>query len=903
MTRKMTYRFGPGTAEGNASQKALLGGKGANLAEMASLGIPVPPGFTITTEMCTEYYKVPGGAMPAGLEDDIRTSIKWLEGQTGKKFGDSQNPLLVSVRSGARASMPGMMDTILNLGLNDEAVKGLAARSGNERFAYDAYRRLLTMYANVVMGAKHHMFEHAMDEAKKDVARAKGLAIPEDAEDLGRLVPDTALEPANLKKLCEAYKGIIAEKLGMPFPQDAFEQLRGAILAVFRSWNNDRAIFYRKMHQIPDEWGTAVNVQSMVFGNLGDTSATGVCFTRDPSTGEKKFFGEWLPNAQGEDVVAGIRTPRVVGKTADSNGQSLEESMPEGYQQLFAIQEKLEKHYKDMQDIEFTIEDKKLYMLQTRNGKRSGRAEVKIAVDLVNEGLIDPDTAVQRVTADRLNELLFPAVDPKAKQKPIAKGLPASPGAVTGVIALDAETAVKIAESGKKVILVRIETSPEDLHGMKAAEGILTARGGATSHAAVVARGMGRSCVVGCAGISVDYAKKQIKAGDVVVKAGEVITIDGSSGGVFVGDVAKIAPEIGGEFNVLLKWADERRRMKIRTNADTPEDAVKAIEFGAEGIGLCRTEHMFFGTERIAAMREMIVADSKEAREKALSKLLPFQTEDFIGLFRVMKGLPVNIRLLDPPLHEFLPHEKQQQADIAKTIGVSAEAIEKKVSDLHEFNPMLGHRGVRLCVTYPEIAAMQVRAILTAACTVKKEGVEVLPEIMIPLALSKTELTLMHKITDEVAKEVFKAQGVEVKFKFGTMIELPRAALLANELAEEAQFFSFGTNDLTQTTMGLSRDDAGKFLPAYVDAKVFAQDPFVSLDTSGVGQLIQIAAEKGRKVRSDISIGICGEHGGDPASIEFCDSVGLGYVSCSPFRVPIARVAAAQATLKHKAAK
>jgi pyruvate,orthophosphate dikinase len=899
MSRKTIYRFGSGSAEGNASQKDLLGGKGANLAEMASLGIPVPPGFTITTEMCVEYYKV--GGFPAGLEDAIKQSVVWLEQQTGKKFGDPGNPLLVSVRSGARASMPGMMDTILNLGLNDAAVKGLAARTGNPRFAYDAYRRLLTMYANVVMGAKHHMFEHAMNQARKDVAKSKGLPIPSDTEELVRSIPDTMLEASHLEKLAEEFKQTIASKLGTPFPMDPYDQLRGAILAVFQSWNNDRAILYRRMHQIPDEWGTAVNVQSMVFGNMGDTSATGVCFTRNPSTGEKKFFGEWLPNAQGEDVVAGIRTPRPIGKTNTAPGQSLEETMPAAYAQLFDIQKKLENHYRDMQDIEFTIEDQKLYLLQTRNGKRSGRAEVKIAVDLNREGLIDADTALLRVTADRLNELLFPTVDPKAPQKPVAKGLPASPGAVTGAVAFSAEDAVARADKGQKVILVRIETSPEDLHGMKAALGILTARGGATSHAAVVARGMGRPCVVGCIGISIDEENQILKAGNAKVRVGETITIDGATGGVYVGDVPKIEASLGGEFDTLLEWADERRRMKVRTNADTPRDAQKALEFGAQGIGLCRTEHMFFEADRIAAVREMILSDTKPAREKALAKLLPFQTQDFVGLFRVMKGLPVNIRLLDPPLHEFLPQEQEQIEDLAKTMGVSVEQLEQKIQDLHEFNPMLGHRGVRLAVCYPEIAAMQVRAILTAACTVKQEGSEVLPEIMIPLSLSKTELVLMKQIVDQVSAEVFQAQKTTVKFKFGTMIELPRAALLANELAEVSEFFSFGTNDLTQTTMGLSRDDSGKFLPPYVEQKIFAKDPFVSLDTAGVGQLIQMAADRGRSVRKDISLGICGEHGGDPASIEFCDQVGLGYVSCSPFRVPIARVAAAQATLKHAA--
>ena len=897
MTRKMIYRFGS-ESEGSAEMKALLGGKGANLAEMASIGVPVPPGFTITTEMCIEYYKV--GGLPEGLEESIKESITWLEKETGKKFGSNDNPLLVSVRSGARASMPGMMDTILNLGLNDAAVEGLAKRTENPRFAYDAYRRLLTMYANVVMGGKHEMFEHPMHDARVALAKERGIEIPDAEAELTVAVPDSELSADALKAICQQFKKIIAEKLGSPFPTDPFDQLKGAVLAVFKSWNNDRAILYRRMNGIPDEWGTAVNVQSMVFGNMGDTSATGVAFTRNPSTGEKYFFGEWLPNAQGEDVVAGIRTPRPIGKVAGDGGKSLEESMPEAYKQLFGIQDKLERHYKDMQDIEFTIEDKRLFLLQTRNGKRSGRAEVKIAVDLVDEKLIDEDTALMRVTPDRLNELLFPIVDPKAKNAPIAKGLPASPGAVTGVVTFSAEDAVAATEKGKKAILVRIETSPEDLHGMKAAVGILTSRGGATSHAAVVARGMGRACVVGCSSIAIDYDKAQLRASGKTVKAGETITIDGSSGAVFVGEVAKIPPEIGGEFAILLGWADARRRLKVRTNADTPTDAKKAIEFGAEGIGLCRTEHMFFEEDRIAAVREMILAGNREAREKALAKILPFQTKDFTELFQVMNGRPVNIRLLDPPLHEFLPHEDAQIASLAKTMNVSEQELHEKVHDLHEFNPMLGHRGVRLAVCYPEIAAMQVRAILTAACTVKKSGVDVLPEIMIPLALSKFELTLMHGIVEQVKAEVFSTQGIEVPFKFGTMIELPRAALLANELAEEAEFFSFGTNDLTQTAMGLSRDDSSKFLPEYANQKILTNDPFVTLDQAGVGQLVQMAAERGRQARKDISLGICGEHGGDPASIDFFEGVGLGYVSCSPYRVPIARVAAGQAALRRK---
>ncbi len=902
MTTKMIYLFSGKTAEGRSEQKALLGGKGANLAEMASLGISVPAGFTITTEVCTEYYKVSPPALPAGLRAEVEKSIKWMEGEAGKKFADPTNPLLVSVRSGARASMPGMMDTILNLGLNDVTVEGLAKKANNARFAYDAYRRFLTMYGNVVLELEHHDFEHLMNDCRKDVAKRKNIAIPKDAEELARAVPDTALETEDLKKLVQGYKALIKEKTGKDFPSDPYDQLLGSIDAVFRSWNNNRAKFYRKMNQIPEEWGTAVNVQMMVFGNTGDTSGTGVCFTRNPSTGEHKFFGEWLPNAQGEDVVAGIRTPQPISKSDTSEGKSLEECMPKCYEELFAIQKKLETHFKDMQDLEFTIEDGRLYMLQTRNGKRAGRAMVKIAVDMVKQGLIDEKTAVQRQEPGRVEELLFPTVDPKEKAKPIAKGLPASPGAVTGEVVFSAEEAIKETAAGKKVILVRIETSPEDLEGMNAAIGILTARGGATSHAAVVARGMGRSCVVGCSEISIDYKGRQLtatnKAGEkVVVKAGEVITINGSAGTVYVGDVKKIDPELGGELGELLIWADKYARMKVRTNADTPTQARQARERGAVGIGLCRTEHMFFEADRIAAVREMILSSSVEAREKALAKLLPYQTGDFIGLFKEMNGYPVTIRLLDPPLHEFLPNKPEQIADLAKTMGVSVADLDKKVSDLHEFNPMLGHRGCRLGITFPEISRMQFRAILTAACKVKKEGVNVIPEIMIPLALSKLELDILKVDCLKVAEEVFKAEGVKVDYKYGTMIELPRAALLANELAQTAEFFSFGTNDLTQTCLGMSRDDAGKFLPEYVDKKIMKYEPFVSIDQEGVGQLVKMGCDKGKQTNPDISLGVCGEHGGDPASIEFFERAGLKYVSCSPFRVPIARVAAGKAAL------
>jgi pyruvate, orthophosphate dikinase len=898
--RKMIYRFGGGSAEGRAEDKALLGGKGANLAEMSNLGIPVPPGFTITTEVCVDYFKS-GAKMPEGLKHAVEESMAWLEQQSNKRFGDPANPLLVSVRSGARSSMPGMMDTILNLGLNDEAVRGLSTRSGNERFAFDAYRRLLTMYGNVVLDFKHHAFDEALLAARREVANEKGIAVPQDVEELARVVPDTALGARQLEAVVSAYKSILKSA----FPSNPFDQLMGAIRAVFESWNNDRAKLYRKMHGIPDEWGTAVNVQAMVFGNLGDTSATGVAFTRDPLTGERRFFGEWLPNAQGEDVVAGIRTPRPVSKAATAKGESLEEALPDSYRQLLVIQDKLERHFRDMQDIEFTIEDGVLYLLQTRNGKRSARAEVRIAVELVGEGLINEELALQRVDANRLEQLMFPSIDPKSSTKAIARGLAGSPGAVTGHAVFSADEAEQRANLGEAVILVRTETSPEDLHGMKAARGILTARGGATSHAAVVARGMGRSCVVGCSALSIDYELQMatVRTGggeNVIFRLGDVVTIDGSTGAIYSGDVAKIEPELGGEMKQLMEWADKVRRMRVRANADTPSQAAKAKSLGAQGIGLCRTEHMFFDEERIAAMREMILSQDTPARERALAKLLPFQRDDFVALFREMRGFPVNIRLLDPPLHEFLPTEQAQVEDLAKTMGVKPADVEHKVHELHEFNPMLGHRGCRLAITYPEIYAMQVRAILLAACEVAKEGVEVLPEIMIPLALSKAELDKMQEIVDRVAAEVFKAAGRKVAFKFGTMIELPRAALCADELARTAQFFSFGTNDLTQTTLGLSRDDAGKFLPAYVERNILAVDPFVSIDREGTGQLVRLAVERGRATKPDLSLGICGEHGGDPASIAFFDEVGLDYVSCSPFRVPIARLAAAQATLKRR---
>jgi pyruvate,orthophosphate dikinase len=902
MTRKLVYRFEPDKAEGRAEWKELLGGKGANLAEMANMGIPVPPGFTITTEACVDYLRA--SEFPEGLLDSIGESLRWLEQRTRREFGSVSNPLLVSVRSGARSSMPGMMDTILDLGLNDETVVGLAKQSQSERFAFDAYRRLLTMFGDVVLGIDRELFDGPLSVARRSVARQKRLSVPDDDETLARAVPDSVLGVAELKQVVQEYKRIILQHTGKPFPKDPYAQLEAAVRAVFDSWKNPRAKLYRKMHDIPEEWGTAVNVQAMVFGNLGETSATGVAFTRDPSSGERRFFGEWLPNAQGEDVVAGIRTPRPLARTSESDGLSLEEAMPDSYAELMRIQSKLEHRFRDMQDIEFTIEAGQLFLLQTRNGKRSARASVRIAVDMVEEGLLHPDEAILRVDPERLSELLFPAIDPAASVSAVGRGIAASPGAVCGKAVFSAEDAEAYAGRGEAVILVRIETSPEDLHGMKAARGILTARGGATSHAAVVARGMGRPCVAGCSALHVDYQAGQAfvhgASGDIIatIKHGDSITIDGSSGRVYLGQVPTVDAKLGPEMETLLKWTERVSRMRVRANADTPEQAEKALSFGAYGIGLCRTEHMFFNDERIAAVREMILARDTVAREKALAKLLPFQTEDFAGLFRVMRGRPVNIRLLDPPLHEFLPHDKRQIADLAATMGVSVADVERKVAELYEFNPMLGHRGVRLGITFKEIPAMQVRAILEAACTVRNEGHEVLPEIMIPLAFSVGELRAMRAIIDEVAADVFKKRGFEVHFKVGTMIELPRAALLADQLAEQAEFFSFGTNDLTQTTLGISRDDSGSFLPVYVERGILRDDPFVTLDTEGVGELVRIAVEKGRIARPEAHFGVCGEHGGDPKSIEFCEAIGLNYVSCSPFRVPIARVAAAQASLR-----
>jgi pyruvate,orthophosphate dikinase len=884
MAEKYVYFFGNGQAEGRADMKNLLGGKGANLAEMTSIGLPVPPGFTMSTEVCTYYY-ANGETYPAVLVAEVESHLKQVEAIMGRTFGDAANPLLVSVRSGARASMPGMMDTILNLGLNDTTVQGIIAQSGDERFAYDAYRRFVQMYSDVVMGMDKHTLEHLLEMKKSE----KGAHL------------DTDLTAADWKDLVAQFKAKIKLELGQEFPEDPKQQLWGAIGAVFGSWMNQRAITYRKLNNIPADWGTAVNVQSMVYGNMGDDCATGVAFTRDPSTGDNYFYGEYLVNAQGEDVVAGIRTPQPINNHQKKPGDlpSMEDVLPECYHQLADIRTILEKHYKDMQDIEFTIEKGKLFMLQTRNGKRTATAAIKVAVDMVAEGLIDEKTAVLRVAPSQLDQLLHPSLDPKAEKKVIAKGLPASPGAAGGTVVFTADEAEELAKNGKKVILVRIETSPEDIHGMHAAQGILTARGGMTSHAAVVARGMGKCCVAGCGDIKVNYADQSFVAKDgVVVKKGDMITLDGSTGQVMLGEVKTVPPQLTGDFGKLMVWVDGFRTLKVRTNADTPHDAKVAREFGAEGIGLCRTEHMFFEAERIAAVREMILAADVEGRERALAKILPMQKGDFIGLFREMKGLPVTIRLLDPPLHEFLPQEEKDINELAITMKVPAQTLKAKVEFLHEFNPMLGHRGCRLGITYPEIYDMQVRAIMEAACElVKNEGFSIVPEIMIPLIATVKELAVLKANAVKICDEVIAQYGVKVEYLIGTMIELPRAALTADEIAVEAEFFSYGTNDLTQTTFGLSRDDAGRFLPFYVDAGILPEDPFVSLDQNGVGQLVKMGCEKGRSTRPNIKLGICGEHGGDPESVIFCHKIGLDYVSCSPFRVPIARLAAAHAAL------
>jgi len=872
--KKYVYFFGGGKAEGSKDMKNLLGGKGANLHEMTNLGIPVPPGFTISTESCVHYFKT--GRYPEGLKQQVEESVKRLEELTGKKFGSTENPLLVSVRSGARVSMPGMMDTILNLGLNDDAVKGLAKRTGDERFAYDSYRRFIQMFSEIVMGIPHKVFEELLEKKKKE----KGVNL------------DYELDADALKELVEEYKAKVKELTGKEFPQNPQEQLWMAIEAVFKSWNNKRAIEYRKLHRIPDDWGTAVNVQTMVFGNMGFDSATGVAFTRDPSTGEKILYGEYLPNAQGEDVVAGIRTPKPISE--------LEKEMPEAYKQLVEIFDRLEKHYRDMMDLEFTIEKGKVYLLQTRVAKRSARAEVKIAVDMVKEGLISKEEAIMRVDPKRIEQLLHPMVDPKAPKNVIAKGLPASPGAASGKVIFDSEEAAELAEKGERIILVRDETSPEDIKGMARSKGILTSRGGMTSHAAVVARGIGTPCVVGAEEIEVDYEKEEFRVGDVVVKKGDIITIDGSTGEVMVGEVPTIDPEFFPEFSELLEWADEFRWIGVRANADTPSDAERARKFGAEGIGLARTEHMFFEGERIYAMQEMILAKTKDEREKALSKLLPMQREDFKGLFKAMDGSPVTIRLLDPPLHEFVPKTEEQIKELSERTGIPAEEIKAKAEALREANPMLGHRGCRLGITYPEITEMQVRAIFEAACEAKKEGIKVYPEIMVPLVSIKKEIEIQKEIIDRIAKEVMEETGIEIEYSVGTMIELPRAALTADEIAEVAEFFSFGTNDLTQTTFGFSRDDVGKFVPKYIELGLLQDDPFQVLDQRGVGQLVRIGVEKGRATRPDLKVGICGEHGGEPTSVKFCHRIGMDYVSCSPFRVPVARLSAAQAVIEQK---
>jgi pyruvate,orthophosphate dikinase len=886
MAVKYVYFFGAGKTEGTAEMKNLLGGKGANLAEMTAIGLPVPPGFTLTTELCTEFYKN-NRQYPHEVQDQVKENLAKLEEAMGKTFGDPKNPLLLSVRSGGRVSMPGMMDTVLNLGLNDDAVQGLIEQSGDARFAYDSYRRFIQMYSNVVMGMNGEILEHILEHMKE----VRNVHL------------DTELTADDLKQLVMLFKNKIRETLGREFPVDPEEQLWGAINAVFGSWMNPRAVTYRKLNSIPAEWGTAVNVQAMVFGNMGDDCATGVAFTRNPSTGDNHFFGEFLLNAQGEDVVAGIRTPQPINKSGgDGSLPSLEEVMPDCYRQLMDIQQTLEKHYRDMQDIEFTIERQKLYMLQTRGGKRTAKAAIKIAADMVREGLISEEEAVLRVAPEQLDQLLHPSLDPKASKEIIATGLPASPGAASGEIVFSAEDAEDAARLGLKVVLVRVETSPEDIHGMNAAQGILTARGGMTSHAAVVARGMGKCCVAGCGGIKVDYKAQQFTAnnGEVFFK-GDVITLDGSTGEVMKGAVPTVQPELTGDFGLLMEWVDKFRRLRVRANADTPQDAKVARQFGAEGIGLCRTEHMFFENDRIMAVREMILADDVEGRTRALHKILPMQKGDFLGLFREMKGLPVTIRLLDPPLHEFLPQTEKDIEELAQVMAVTPDALKHKAEYLHEFNPMLGHRGCRLGMTFPEIYDMQVRAIMEAACElIKNEGYEIVPEIMIPLVGHVKELAHLRARAVRVAEEVCSDCGLRIDYLIGTMIELPRAALTADEIAREAEFFSFGTNDLTQTTFGLSRDDAGKFLPFYVQMEVLENDPFVVLDQNGVGQLVKIGCEKGRQTRPDIKLGICGEHGGEPSSVIFCHNVGLNYVSCSPYRVPIARLAAAHAALLAK---
>ena len=882
---KWVYKFSAETTDGNKDMKALLGGKGANLAEMCSMKLSVPPGFTVSTEACLDFYKT-NKQISEEIKSQVLEALKWVEGLTGKKFGNVENPLLFSVRSGARASMPGMMDTVLNLGLNDDTVQGLAKKTNNPRFAWDSYRRFIQMYSNVVLGVNTSILEANLEDLKE----ARGVHL------------DTELNANDLEELVKVYKAVLREDHGITFPQDPMEQLWKAISAVFGSWNNNRAIRYREMNNIPHDWGTAVNVQSMVFGNMGDDCATGVCFTRDPSTGEKKFFGEFLVNAQGEDVVAGIRTPQPINNESknESNKQhaTLQEVMPRAYEDLVKDYKMLEAHYKDMQDIEFTIENGKLWILQTRNAKRTVNAALKVAVDLVGEGLITKEEAVLRINPEDLNQLLHPRLDPKAPKTLIATGLPASPGAASGHMVFVSHVAEEWAKNGKKVVLVRAETSPEDIGGMAASTGILTARGGMTSHAAVVARGMGKPCVAGCSALVINEKTKTLTVKGKTYHEGDYITFDGANGEVYEGLVPTIEAAINNDFAVFMKWADEFRRLRVRTNADTPEDSKVAVDFGAEGIGLCRTEHMFFAPERILAVREMIFAENEVDRKKALAKLLPFQRADFIGIFKEMNNLPVNIRLLDPPLHEFLPHTEKDQKELAESLNISVEEIKERNDALHEFNPMLGHRGCRLAVTYPEIYLMQVRAIIEAAIEAQSQGVVVTPEIMIPLTTELREYSMIQVECKEEIEKVFKEKGKTIKYKMGTMLEIPRACITAGEIAQEAEFFSFGTNDLTQTTFGLSRDDAGKFLPTYTSKGIYPKDPFVSIDQNGVGFLMKHAIAEGKKTNSKLHTGICGEHGGEPASVEFCHQIGLDYVSCSPFRVPIARLAAAQAALK-----
>jgi pyruvate,orthophosphate dikinase len=882
---KWVYSFGDGRAEGKASLRNLLGGKGAGLAEMANLGLPVPPGFTITTDLCTYYY-THDKQYPKDLRGQVEKALVQVGRITGKTFGDKSNPLLVSVRSGARASMPGMMDTVLNLGLNDETVEALAKKSGDRRFAYDSYRRFITMYSDVVLGVGHEHFEELLDHHKE----RQGYSL------------DTDLSADDWAELVVRYKKRVKDELGRDFPQGPHEQLWGAIGAVFGSWMNQRAITYRKLHNLPESWGTAVNVQAMVFGNMGDTSATGVAFTRNPSTGERKLYGEFLINAQGEDVVAGIRTPQEISeearKEAGSDKPSMEYTLPKAYAELKRIYNALERHYRDMQDLEFTVEQGKLWMLQTRSGKRTAKAALRIAVELAHEGLISKNDAILRIDPLTLDQLLHPTIDPRAHRRVIATGLPASPGAATGEIVFSPDEAAQLKADGRKVVLVRVETSPEDIHGMHAAEGILTTRGGMTSHAADVARGMGKPCVSGAGSLRVDYAGGSMTAGGQTFKKGDYITVDGSTGQVLAGKVEMVEPQLSGEFATLIGWADKVRKLGVRANADTPTDAKAAVRFGAEGIGLCRTEHMFFDEDRIQAVREMILADDEKTRRAAIAKLLPMQRADFVELFVIMAGRPVTIRLLDPPLHEFLPHGEEEIAAVAAAMGADPAKLAARASELSEFNPMLGFRGCRIAIAYPEIAEMQARAIFEAAIdAAKRTGKPVVPEVMVPLIATKAEFDLVKARIDAMAQEVAREKGAKVNYQVGTMIELPRASLMAGEIAETAEFFSFGTNDLTQTTFGISRDDAASFLGIYTARGILPVDPFVSIDTQGVGELVKIGVERGRKVRPKLKVGICGEHGGDPASITFCHEARLDYVSCSPFRVPIARLAAAQAAL------